>query len=120
MSDILENALGTTKLPVYQPATLTGYSHFRVVGASFPAIIKSDGGSVRGACITLDSVAEAQALHAVERMLYDRTEVELQIEGQPFLQKAYTYVWRGSVDELSTEPWDLEDFVRNRRPTARP
>jgi hypothetical protein len=49
-------------------------------------------------------------LDDMERVLYTKGEVVVQTDGQKI--RAYAYVWKGGKDELGSEPWSMEHYLK--------
>jgi len=55
--------------------------------------------------------SQAAALDDMERVLYAKEKVLVQAtDGQS--RPAYTYIWKGRQDELGSEPWDIEFYLK--------
>lgn len=113
--EVLQDALKLQPedMPQYESATLIDYSRFKVIGASFPAIVPRQGGTVEGCLIYMKTPTLAAVLDAMEHSLYVREEVQICVAGG-HERRAYAYVWKGQETELTTEPWDIAAFVKER------
>lgn len=111
LRDVLHIEPDSELIPQYECAILKEYSRYKVVGAIFPAIVPRPEGCVWGRLIHLRAPSQAAALDDMERVLYRRKEVEVQTtDGRR--HRAYAYVWKGREDELGSEPWDIEYYLK--------
>jgi gamma-glutamylcyclotransferase (GGCT)/AIG2-like uncharacterized protein YtfP len=109
-------------------ATLYGYRRHALRDAAFPAIIPNENHFVVGALVLGLNDEEKQAIDNFESGLYDKVEVDVEIEmvieempGGWLLKteivKAEAYVWNFSTPALEVVPaeekeWSIEPLVR--------
>jgi gamma-glutamyl AIG2-like cyclotransferase len=94
-----------------RPATLSGYSRYRIADRVYPAIVEASGGSVLGVLYEYLDAAEMERLDVYEGPLYERRDLAVDVGGT--LIPACTYVLRPEhAHRLSRDEWDLEQFER--------
>ena len=93
-----------------QPATLIGYRRRRIIGETYPAIVRCAGDRVRGICFEGLTAAQGRLLDNFEGNMYRRNQIRVHTaEGE---RSAETYVLAlGYRALISDEPWSLESFV---------
>lgn len=95
-----------------QPARLSGYARYCVLGQAYPAIIEASGAEIAGVVYGGLTQHELARLDAYEGPLYVRRHVSVEVCGQSV--DACVYLLRpGQQSQLSSEPWDLERFERD-------
>jgi gamma-glutamylcyclotransferase (GGCT)/AIG2-like uncharacterized protein YtfP len=102
-----------------QPARVSGYQRFAVTHCDYPAVIKADpASSVEGYLLTLETRSQRSKLDNFEGETYKPTQVNVTIrspDGQNNrVVDADIYVWTVDPSALSTDPWDLDDFLKER------
>ncbi|CAG8450207.1 9574_t:CDS:2 [Acaulospora colombiana] len=100
------------------PATLKGYKRLRVLGASYPALIKDNDSETQGILIKGLTSGNVSTLDHYEGDQYTRINVEVfpnnsRDRGQSEdLISAQTYLWISSSDFLEDQDWDKEEFEK--------
>ncbi|KAK4455650.1 hypothetical protein QBC34DRAFT_390531 [Podospora aff. communis PSN243] len=94
-------------------ATVKGYKRCSVRHADYPAAIKDDEATVDGYLLILETASQRRKLDDFEGEAYKVTPVTVSLEGGKTVD-ADMYVWDGDMDALSSEPWDLQVFIRDR------
>ncbi|KAI9776268.1 MAG: hypothetical protein M1839_000502 [Geoglossum umbratile] len=119
MIDLMHKATG---------ATLYGYRRHALSNVIFPAIVPNPEGIVSGAVVVGLSDEEKEAVKRFEGEMYDKVEVEVEVEmaiGEEFgalvmkteTVKADTYVWNYTSPSLEIVPveemeWTVRPLVR--------
>lgn len=99
-----------------EPATLTGFARFAVVGADYPALVRHDPSSVvDGLLLRPQTQSQRRKLDDFEGESYTLTQVTVIVEKNGLQERvdADVYLWNGDA-EVSHLPWDLEVFKRDR------
>jgi len=105
--EIQEMVIG--RVPASSPAILKGYGCYFVRDATFPGIIRHEGGKVEGRVLSELTPEELQRLDAYEDDFYDRLEVEVVCQEKRHLTMAY--VVPGECESLLTSrEWTREVF----------
>lgn len=107
------------------PAILPDYCRHKVRHCDYPAIIRSEGGSVRGTFVTGLTAGDIWRLDIFEGSQYKRIKVSVKLlakvhedsgtthaEGDEV--EAETYVWIESEDDLEDGEWDFVEFQREK------
>ncbi|CAG8586508.1 3760_t:CDS:2 [Acaulospora morrowiae] len=102
------------------PATLKGYKRRKVLGTSYPAIIKDDNSETHGVAVKGLTPRDISILDHYEGDQYMKKDVEVfpinskgdngQPKGAPI--SAQTYVWIDSPEFLEDQDWDQEEFKK--------
>jgi gamma-glutamylcyclotransferase (GGCT)/AIG2-like uncharacterized protein YtfP len=109
VSEIFEHIVGRALASC--PARLEGYARYRVDQRVYPAIVRQSGAQVAGLLYSGLDARELEHLDVYEGELYERTRLVVQAGGA--LIEAWTYVLGDAhLDQLATDPWDLETFQR--------
>ncbi len=100
--------------PLVKPAELKGYSRFSLLNKDYPALIKHDETStVDGFLLCLQDNSQRRKLDDFEGEIYLVTPIQVTIVGEEGqMVDADTYVWNGEREAVSTDPWDLDTFIR--------
>lgn len=102
---------------IARPARVDGYARFAIHHRDYPAAVKRDGASVQGYLLDLETTSQRKKLDDFEGEAYKPTAVSVAVsrDGQPDeIVEADMYLWDGEMDCVSSEPWDLEVFIRER------
>jgi gamma-glutamylcyclotransferase (GGCT)/AIG2-like uncharacterized protein YtfP len=67
-----------------------------------------------GCLVNLRTALQAAALDDMESALYTREIVRVRAS-DGCEREAYAYVWKGREDELTSDPWDIDTFIKERR-----
>ncbi|KAJ8126962.1 hypothetical protein O1611_g6677 [Lasiodiplodia mahajangana] len=102
-----------------QPAKVHGYARYAVKHCDYPAVVKAESqSSVDGYLLTLETTSQRKKLDDFEAGLYEPAPVDAIIldAGGERLEtvEADMYLWVGDPDALTTDPWDFEEFEKNR------
>ncbi|KAI1196119.1 AIG2-like protein [Nemania serpens] len=105
-----------------QPATIHGYARFSVKNCDYPAVIKHDAqSSVDGYLLTLETTSQRRKLDDFEGEAYklDSVAVTVHDAGRDNHERKDTveadiYLWAGGTDALTTSPWELKNFEKER------
>jgi len=97
--------------PVATPATLDGYSRYRVRAESYPGIVPDPHDRVQGVLYSAVTAEAWRRLDRFEGEMYERRPVEVRpVQGGIVL--AHTYIvtdrYRG---HLEGNDWDFDDFL---------
>jgi gamma-glutamylcyclotransferase (GGCT)/AIG2-like uncharacterized protein YtfP len=97
-----------------RPAKVDGYARFSVRGCDYPAVVQSDKSStVDGLLLTFETPSQRKKLDDFEGEAYRSTPVSVTLDtGQTVM--ADMYVWAREMDQLSADPWELENFIKER------
>ena len=101
------------RVPACRPATLRGFSRWRVAGENFPAILQTPGGSVDGKLLEDLNEREMGALDYYEDEAYERLTVDVDVVGGSTVSEVNVYVWplaRSAELDVGGEPWRLDEF----------
>ncbi len=97
--------------PVAAPATLAGYSRYRVRAESYPGIVSDPHGRVQGVLYSAVTAEAWRRLDRFEGEMYERRPVEVR-PAHDGIVLAHTYVvtdrYRG---QLERHDWDFDDFL---------
>lgn len=96
-----------------RPATVHGYARYTVLYRDYPAAVKKEGHQVDGLLLVLETKSQRKKLDDFEGEAYTPTPILATLEDGSTVD-ADMYVWGGDDEALSTEPWMLEDFVKDR------
>ena len=112
------------KLKMY-PAILDHHRRHRVRGADYPAIVPSEGATVRGTYVTGLTASDIWRLDIFEGSEYRRAKVKARIldhvghkggegnvEGEEV--EAETYIWCSDPRGLEDQEWDFAEFQREK------
>ncbi|KAI9784892.1 MAG: hypothetical protein M1816_000587 [Peltula sp. TS41687] len=107
------------------PAILPNHCRHRVQRCDFPAVIVSEGHTVRGTWVTGLSAMDVWRLDNFEGSMYERVTVKVKLlakvddatgksheKGEEV--ETQTYVWIAENDELEEREWDFEEFRREK------
>ncbi|KAG2447215.1 hypothetical protein HYH02_007955 [Chlamydomonas schloesseri] len=102
------------RVPRTRPATLAGYTRYKVKGQVFPAIVPSTSECKVEGKVLLDlSDKELEVLDVYESEEYYRATVSPVLDDGSSI-KADVYVWKDQYrDQLQLEPWSYEDWFAN-------
>jgi gamma-glutamylcyclotransferase (GGCT)/AIG2-like uncharacterized protein YtfP len=104
------------RVPASQPAVLHGYARYTVKQQVYPGVIEQKGAVVDGALYRGMQPDEWRRLDEYEGALYVRRAVEVNFGPGTVRTQCYV-VPRESASSLSTEPWDLQRFMREHSDT---
>ncbi|RSL66723.1 hypothetical protein CEP54_003558 [Fusarium duplospermum] len=98
-----------------RPARVHGYARYAVKNADYPAVVKhtDETSTVDGYLLTLQTTSQRKKLDDFEGEAYKVTAVSVELEDGSTVE-GDMYVWDGDMDDVSTEPWELETFVKKR------
>ncbi|RFU33815.1 hypothetical protein B7463_g2579, partial [Scytalidium lignicola] len=101
------------------PAKVDGYARFSVHNCDYPAVVKHDASSsVSGCLLMLKTTSQRRKLDDFEGEAYLATPVSVTLlegnEGHNTTVDADMYVWNGEMNAVSSDPWDLDTFVKER------
>lgn len=114
---------GTLLLPVVQrrilgrslaaeEAVLDGYARGVVRGQTYPSLRVAPGGETSGAVLSGVTAEDFDLLDAYEGDRYERVVVPVNGKEEP--RCAWVWLLRGPWQDLvTTEPWDLDVFIRD-------
>lgn len=106
------NAEPTAAL-AYQ-ARVFGYQRFSLYNCDYPCVVKTDLiAEVDGYLLKLETEAQRKKLDAFEGESYKVAPVTVFLENGEMLE-ADMYVWDGDVELVSTRPWSLDEFIKER------
>jgi gamma-glutamylcyclotransferase (GGCT)/AIG2-like uncharacterized protein YtfP len=96
-----------------RPAVLQGYRRRVVEGKDYPALLPGEKNDcVHGLLFVPRNSDDRRKLDNFEGEAYLATTVEVQCSDE--IVEATAYVWGGDKDAVSDDPWDLEEFERDR------
>ncbi|KAM0207277.1 hypothetical protein ACHAQI_007764 [Fusarium lateritium] len=98
-----------------RPATVHGYARYAVQHRDYPAAVKKEepGHEVDGLLLVFETRSQRRKLDDFEGEAYTPTPVLATLQDGSTVD-ADMYVWGGDEEALSTELWELEDFVKDR------
>ncbi|RTE71757.1 hypothetical protein BHE90_013831 [Fusarium euwallaceae] len=104
-----------TVAPLARPAKVHGYARYTIKNRDYPAIIKhtDETSTVDGYLLTLQTTSQRKKLDDFEGETYRVTAVAVELEDGSIVD-ADMYVWDGDMEDVSTEPWELDTFVKER------
>ncbi|CAH0042234.1 unnamed protein product [Clonostachys rhizophaga] len=102
-----------------RPARVEGFARYGIKSCDYPAAVKCDGSEIRGYLVTFTNSSQRKKLDDFEGEIYSPTHLTAQVlnqNGEPSSQcvDAEIYLWNGSLENLTMEPWDLEGFIEER------
>ncbi|KAI0121255.1 hypothetical protein BJ170DRAFT_698703 [Xylariales sp. AK1849] len=102
-----------------QPAKIYGYARFSLHNRDYPAVVHDDHSTVDGYLLTLDTVSQRKKLDDFEGEPYSPTAVTVSTfdqHGKPHQETvdADVYLWTGEREALTSTPWDIEAFIKDR------
>ncbi|KAJ4152400.1 hypothetical protein NW754_004195 [Fusarium falciforme] len=102
-------------LPLLHPAKVHGYARFAIHNRDYPAVVKhADASSaVDGYLLLLQTTSQRKKLDDFEGEAYKVTPVTVEL-GDGTTIDGDMYVWDGDMSDVSTEPWELDTFVKER------
>jgi len=93
-----------------EPATLTGYTRYRIKRHVYPGIVATKYGYVDGLLYYAIDVDSLQSLDAFESEVYDRKNVQVLLADKDEVE-AFTYVIAPRYKHLlSDDDWDVQKF----------
>ena len=96
-----------------EPATLDGYTRYRLQGECYPGLLPRRGDEVRGVLYRKLRPQLWRRLDDFEGVLYRREVVTVRLgSGEPVTAHCYLLQPR-RLSRLSREPWDYDGFVRH-------
>jgi len=113
---------GETKIDtitgMIQRGTVRGYRRYSLHNRDYPAAIKDDNSFIDGYLVSFQTASQRRKIDDFEGECYKAAPVTVSVEndGEPRGEsvEADLYVWDGNMDAISSEPWDLEEFIRTR------
>ncbi|KAI8674573.1 putative gamma-glutamylcyclotransferase [Fusarium keratoplasticum] len=98
-----------------RPAKVYGYARYAVKNRDYPAVVKrtDESSTVDGYLLILETTSQRKKLDDFEGETYKVTAVTVELEDGRTVD-GDMYVWDGNMADVSTEPWDLEAFVKER------
>lgn len=98
-----------------RPAKVHGYARHALKNRDYPAVVKKadEASTVDGYLLTLQTTSQRKKLDDFEGETYKVTPVLVELEDGSMVD-GDMYVWDGDMDDVSTEPWELETFVKER------
>lgn len=112
------NVTAVSKL--VQPAKVYGYARFSLRNRDYPAVIKHElDSSVDGYLLIPEITSQRKKLDDFEGEVYEPTPVSVTVfesDGSPRVEvvEADIYFWAGDTSILTTDPWELEIFEREK------
>ncbi|EEU33843.1 uncharacterized protein NECHADRAFT_55959 [Fusarium vanettenii 77-13-4] len=101
-------------LPLLHPAKVHGYARFALPSRDYPAVVKhTDASVVDGYLLLLQTTSQRKKLDDFEGGAYKVTPVTVELVDGTTID-ADMYVWDGDASAVSTEPWDLDTFIKER------
>lgn len=95
-----------------------GFARFSLHDRDYPAIVEQDAhSSVDGYLLTLETTSQRKELDEGEAYKIMPVSVTiLDADGEPSeeMAEADIYLWDGEMEEVSSEPWELDRFIRER------
>jgi gamma-glutamylcyclotransferase (GGCT)/AIG2-like uncharacterized protein YtfP len=108
------DATNTTAIAALaRPATVHGYARYAVRYRDYSAAVKKEDQQVDGFLLVLETKLQRKKLDDFEAEAYTSTPVLATLENGSIVD-ADMYIWGSDDKALSTEPWKLEDFVKDR------
>lgn len=105
------------RLPLHQPAYLSGFRRHPVIGHAFPGLIPSatEGDAItKGVLYSELTDSELKRLDWFEDEEYTRTDVQVRLDAGDKFVSTQVYVWSNSLSELdTTRLWEYEDFRKD-------
>lgn len=102
-------------------ATVSGYKRCALHGCDYPAAVKDESSSIDGYVLLLETTSQRRKLDDFEGESYKVTPVTASIERseddndkEEDTIEVDMYIWDGDMTQVSTEPWELERFIRTR------
>ncbi|RSL68849.1 hypothetical protein CEP53_002397 [Fusarium sp. AF-6] len=101
--------------PLARPAKVHGYARHALKNRDYPAVVKhtNETSTVDGYLLTLQTTSQRKKLDDFEGETYKVTAVMVELEDGSIVD-ADMYVWDGDMNDVSTEPWELDMFVKER------
>ncbi|RSL92273.1 hypothetical protein CDV31_015229 [Fusarium ambrosium] len=98
-----------------RPAKVHGYTRYALKNRDYPAVIKhtDETSTVDGYLLMLQTTSQRKKLDDFEGETYKVTAVAAELEDGSIVD-ADMYVWDGDMEDVSTEPWELDTFVKER------
>ncbi|KAI1770062.1 AIG2-like protein [Hypoxylon cercidicola] len=103
-----------------QPAKVYGYARFSLQNLDYPAVTKHEpSSSVDGYLLMPETTSQRKKLDDFEGEAYEVVPVDVTVfdsdqEPRKETVEADLYVWAGDPNALTMNPWELEDFERER------
>ncbi|CAH0047338.1 unnamed protein product [Clonostachys solani] len=102
-----------------RPARVEGFARYGIKSCDYPAAVKCEGSEIRGYLVTFSNSSQRKKLDDFEGETYSPTHLMAQIlnpngEASGQCVDAEIYLWNGSLENLTMEPWDLEGFIEER------
>ncbi|UPK97341.1 hypothetical protein LCI18_008276 [Fusarium solani-melongenae] len=98
-----------------RPARVYDYAQHTVKNRDYPAVVKhtDETSTVDGYLLMLQTTSQRKKLDDFEGDAYKVTALAVELEDGSTVD-GDMYVWDGDMTEVSTEPWELETFVKER------
>ncbi|KAF4948858.1 hypothetical protein FGADI_9348 [Fusarium gaditjirri] len=103
----------STVAALARPARVSGHARFTVKHCDYPAVIKKDCHEVDGYVLLLQTISQRKKLDTFEGEIYTPTAITATLDDGTTME-ADIYLWGGDSEALSTEPWELETFIKER------
>ncbi|RSL84298.1 hypothetical protein CEP51_004006 [Fusarium floridanum] len=102
-------------LPLLHPAKVYGYARFALRNRDYPAVVQHEDASsvVDGYLLLLKTTSQRKKLDDFEGEAYKVTPVSVELVDGITID-ADMYVWDGDIGAVSTEPWELDTFIKER------
>ncbi|KIM36018.1 hypothetical protein M413DRAFT_449462 [Hebeloma cylindrosporum] len=102
-------------IPLTEAATLPGFSRLSIIGKDYPALVREPSSTTDGLLFRPQTRSQRRKLDDFEGESYEVTPVTVIVEKHGMQERvdADVYLWNGDA-ELSSLPWDLEVFKRDR------
>jgi len=98
-------------------ATVRGYKRCSLHHRDFPAAVEDENSSIDGYLLVPQTASQRRKLDDFEGEAYRVARVIVLVEnsgGPHQTVEADMYVWDGEMDDVSSEAWDLDVFIRDR------
>ncbi|KAM0418723.1 hypothetical protein ACHAPT_012321 [Fusarium lateritium] len=101
--------------PLAHPAKVHGYARYAVKHSDCPAVVRhsDETSTVDGYLLVLETTSQRKKLDDFEGEAYKVTAVSVELEDGSMVD-GDMYVWDGDMSAVSTEPWELDTFVKER------
>ncbi|RMJ08391.1 hypothetical protein CDV36_011984 [Fusarium kuroshium] len=98
-----------------RPAKVHSYARYALKNRDYPAVVKhtDETSTVDGYLLMVQTTSQRKKLDDFEGETYKVTAVAVELEDGSIID-ADMYVWDGDMEDVSTEPWELDTFVKER------
>lgn len=102
--------------PLIRRAKVDGFARYRLSNRDYPAAVRCEGSKICGYLVTFSHQSQRRKLDDFEGAIYQEIPVQANIVdqcGRPTGEtvEADMYLWNGSMDGVTGEPWDLDEFI---------